>query len=261
MKHEEPHDRPFEKFSPEYEMRLKGTAEFLEAPQSRRYNLRFAIRVFWEMLKGLRALHFAGPCITVFGSARFNENHPYYKKAYEFGKAISDMGGTVMTGGGPGIMEAANRGAFENGGRSVGCNIVLPHEQEPNPYMHRWVMIRYFFVRKVLLLKYSYGFVVMPGGFGTMDELFETCTLIQTGTIRNFPVVVYGTDYHEPLRRFFEKMMAEKTINESDLRLVLFTDDVQEGMEHIRKYLRENYYQKPVKPLPWLFERRNNKKK
>ncbi|MFM7768873.1 MAG: TIGR00730 family Rossman fold protein, partial [Bacteroidota bacterium] len=167
----------------------------------------------------------------------------------------------VMTGGGPGIMEAANRGAFENGGRSVGCNIVLPHEQDPNPYMHRWVMIRYFFVRKVLLLKYSYGFVVMPGGFGTMDELFETCTLIQTGTIRNFPVVVYGTEYHEPLRRFFEKMMAEKTINESDLQLVLFTDDVQEGMDHIRKYLRENYYQKPVKPLPWLFERRNNKNK
>jgi uncharacterized protein (TIGR00730 family) len=127
--------------------------------------------------------------------------------------------------------------------------------------MHRWVMIRYFFVRKVLLLKYSYGFVVMPGGFGTMDELFETCTLIQTRTIHNFPVVVYGTEYHEPLRVFFNKMIEEKTISAEDLKLVLFTDDVGEGMEHIRKYMRENYYMKPIKPLPWLFERRNGSKK
>jgi uncharacterized protein (TIGR00730 family) len=252
---------PSDRFTPGFEPHLKNPSGFLQAPQSRRYNLRFAIRVFWEMLRGLRALHFSGPCITVFGSARFKEDHPYYKTAYAFGKAIADMGGTVMTGGGPGIMEAANKGAFENGGRSVGCNIVLPHEQEPNPYMHRWVMIRYFFVRKVLLLKYSYGFVVMPGGFGTMDELFETCTLIQTGTIHDFPVVVYGTEYHEPLRRFFEKMIEEKTINSDDLKLVLFTDDIQEGMEHIRKYLRDYYYMKPVKPLPWLFERKDNKTK
>jgi hypothetical protein len=165
------------------------------------------------------------------------------------------MGGTVMTGGGPGIMEAANKGAFENGGVSVGCNIFLPHEQKANPYMHRWVMIKYFFVRKVLLLKYSYGFVVMPGGFGTMDELFETCTLIQTRTIRNFPIVVYGTAYHQPLRNFFQKMIDEKTISEEDMKLVLFTDDVEEGMEHIRKYLRENFNVKPAQPSPWLFER------
>ena len=232
---------------------------FLEKPRSRIYNLWFAIKVFFELMKGLRALHFVGPCITVFGSARFNDDHEYYKVAYEFGKAISKMGGTVMTGGGPGIMEAANRGAFENNGRSVGCNILLPHEQGHNPYMHKWVTIKYFFIRKVLLLKYSYGFVVMPGGFGTMDELFETCTLIQTKTIRDFPVVVYGKKYHEPLIEFLNQMILMETISEADLKLVLFTDDVEEGMNHIKKYLQENKFQSSSKPMPWLFEKQNGK--
>lgn len=241
---------------PAYELRPKDEAGFLQERQTRRSNLAFAIKVFWQFMKGFRALHFVGPCFTVFGSARFKSDHEYYRKAYDFGKAIAAMGGTVMTGGGPGIMEAANKGAFENGGVSVGCNIFLPHEQKANPYMHRWVMIKYFFVRKVLLLKYSYGFVVMPGGFGTMDELFETCTLIQTRTIRNFPIVVYGTAYHQPLREFFQKMIDEKTISEEDMKLVLFTDDVEEGMEHIGKYLRENFNVKPAQPSPWLFERR-----
>jgi hypothetical protein len=244
---------------PEFEFRPKEETRFFQDPHSRLYNLRFAFRVCFEFIRGFRALHFIGPCITVFGSARFREEHPYYKTAFEFGKAIAGMGGTVMTGGGPGIMEAANRGAFENDGRSVGCNIALPFEQHHNPYMHKWVTMKYFFVRKVLLLKYSYGFVVMPGGFGTMDELFETCTLIQTGTIRNFPVVVYGKEYHRSLREFFERMIQEQTISADDMKLVLFTDDVKEGIEHIRKYLRENYRRKPVKPLPWLFERRKMK--
>ena len=243
---------------PAFEFRAKDESKFLQEPQSRWNNFKFAIRVFLEFMKGFRALHFSGACITIFGSARFKEHHEYYKVAYEFGHAVSKMGGTVMTGGGPGIMEAANRGAYENGGYSVGCNIFLPHEQSANPYMHRWVMIRYFFVRKVLLLKYSYGFIVMPGGFGTMDELFETCTLIQTKTIRNFPVVVYGTAYHEPLLEFFKKMIEFGTISEDDLKLVLFTDKVEEGMEHIKKYLRKYFYMKPIKPSPWLFERSKN---
>jgi len=241
---------------PDFELRPKDESQFLQDPLSRWANLKFALRVFRELMKGFRALHFVGPCITIFGSARFKEDHDYYKRAYEFGASIAKIGGTVMTGGGPGIMEAANRGAFESGGRSVGCNIFLPFEQNPNPYMHKWVTIKYFFVRKVLLLKYSYGFVVMPGGFGTMDELFETCTLIQTKTIRNFPVVVFGISYHEPLREFFQKMIDQKTITTDDMHLVLFTDDVQEGMEHILKYLKENYYRKPIKPSPWFFERR-----
>ncbi len=247
--------------TPEFVLRPRDESQFLQDPLNRLTNFKFAVRVFLEFMKGFRKLHFIGPCITVFGSARFRENHEYYHKAYEFGKGIAAMGGTVMTGGGPGIMEAANRGAFENGGRSVGCNIFLPQEQRPNPYMHKWVMIKYFFVRKVLLLKYSYGFVVMPGGFGTMDELFETCTLIQTKTIRNFPIVVYGRAYHEPLRFFFEKMIAEKTITDEDMHLVLFTDNIEEGIEHIRKYLKSNYYKKPVSPSWWLLERRNFLKK
>lgn len=241
---------------PEYELRPIDESKFLQEPLTRWANLKFAFRVFFQFLKGFRALHFTGPCFTVFGSARFKDDHHYYKIAYEFGKAIAKMGSAVMTGGGPGLMEAANKGAFENGGYSVGCNIFLPHEQKENPYMHRWVMIKYFFVRKVLMLKYSFGFVVMPGGFGTMDELFETCTLIQTHTIRNFPVVVYGKSYHKPLIEFLQNMISEKTINEADLKLVLFTDSVEEGMEHIQKYLRENYKKEPVKPLPWLFESR-----
>lgn len=241
-----------------FRLHPKDESRFLEAPHSRWYNLKFVFRVCYEFIKGFRMLHFVGPCITVFGSARFTEEHPYYQKAYLFGKAIARIGGTVMTGGGPGIMEAANRGAFENGGRSVGCNIFLPKEQKHNPYMHRWVTIRHFFVRKVLLLKYSYGFVVMPGGFGTMDELFETCTLIQTATIRNFPVVVYDKTYYHELCMLFEKFMTEKTIDSDDMKMVLFTDNVEEGIEHIRKYVRENYFVQPVKPRFWLFERKRN---
>jgi uncharacterized protein (TIGR00730 family) len=240
---------------PDHELHPKDESKFLENPQTRLYNLQFAMRVFREFIKGMRKLHFAGPCITVFGSARFKEDHTYYKKAYQFGKGIADIGGTVMTGGGPGLMEAANRGAFENKGRSVGCNIFLPEEQEHNKYMHKWVMIRYFFVRKVLMLKYSYGFIVMPGGFGTMDELFETCTLIQTKTIRNFPIVIYGTEYHKSLQEFLAKMIDEKTIGPNDLKLLLFTDNVEEGIEHIRKYLFENYDLRPRRKLKWLFEK------
>jgi uncharacterized protein (TIGR00730 family) len=231
---------------PEFRLHPKDESKFLEAPHSLWYNFLFSLRVCYEFVKGFRKLHFVGPCITVFGSARFTEDHPYYKQAYQFGKAIAQIGGTVMTGGGPGIMEAANRGAFENGGRSVGCNIYLPSEQKSNPYMHRWVTIRHFFVRKVLLLKYSYGFVVMPGGFGTMDELFETCTLIQTATIRNFPVVVFGKAYYQELVQMIEKFKSEQTIDPSDMKMILFTDSIEEGIDHIRKYVRENYSIKSV---------------
>ena len=150
---------------------------YLDGPKSRGFELSFAFRVFWQFIRGFRKLHFIGPCITVFGSARFKEDHIYYKAAVEFGKRIADMGFTTLTGGGPGVMEAANRGAFENGGQSIGCNIQLPFEQKPNPYVHKSVTFEHFFVRKVLLTKYSYAFIILPGGFGTMDELFEILTL------------------------------------------------------------------------------------
>ena len=155
-------------------------------------------RVFRDFMRGFRVLHFVGPCVTIFGSARFGETHPYYAKARELGQRVSRLGFTVMTGGGPGLMEAANRGARDAGGRSIGCNIELPHEQDPNPYLDRWINCHYFFVRKVLLFKYSYAFVALPGGLGTLDELCEALTLIQTGKIRSYPVVLVGTAYWKP---------------------------------------------------------------
>ena len=233
-----------------------GEYLYLEGPKSRHLELAFAVRVLFQFIKGFRALNFVGPCITVFGSARFKEGHPYYEKAREAGKAIAAFGFTTMTGGGPGIMEAANRGAFEAGGKSVGCNIVLPFEQHPNPYMHKWVTIRYFFVRKVLLLKYSYAFVILPGGWGTMDEMFETLTLVQTKVMHNFPVVLIGTEYYSQLMDYLLFMVQQKTISPEDLQLVKLTDDVNEAMDHIRKYIEKNYkIGKRAKPRWWLFEK------
>jgi uncharacterized protein (TIGR00730 family) len=231
--------------------------EWLEGPRSRSFELKLAFRVFWEFLRGFRALHFSGPSVTVFGSARFPEGHRYYEEARKIGYRIAaDLGLTVMTGGGPGIMEAANRGAREAGGHSVGCNIVLPHEQKENPYVDKFVTIRYFFVRKVLLVKYSYAFVILPGGFGTMDELFETLTLVQTGKIHDFPIVVMGLDYYTPLREYMKFMAEQGTISPGDLDLILFTDDTEEAIEHIRKHLSEDFkVVKRHKPLWWLFER------
>jgi uncharacterized protein (TIGR00730 family) len=229
---------------------------YLEGPKSRGYELLFAWRVFKQFIKGFRTLHFAGPCITVFGSARFTEEHPYYQQAREFGKRIAALGMTTLTGGGPGIMEAANRGAFENNGQSVGCNIVLPFEQKENPYLHYSVTFEHFFVRKVLLVKYSYAFIIMPGGFGTMDELFETLTLVQTETISQFPIILFGKSFYQPLMDTIDKMLEEKTISASDLELLLFTDSVDEAMAHIQKYIRSNYKVKPRQRRWWLFEKR-----
>ena len=151
---------------------------FLEGPRSRFAEFCTLLRVMRDFLRGYRALHFVGPCVTVFGSARIKPDDPHYELALKMGAAIARLGFTVMTGGGPGIMEAANRGAKEVGGRSVGCNIELPFEQTSNRYLDRCVRLHYFFVRKALLIKYSYAFVVMPGGVGTLDELFEALTLI-----------------------------------------------------------------------------------
>lgn len=229
--------------------------KYLRGPRGRLKEFFFTLNVALEFIKGFRALHFVGPCITVFGSARFREGHPHYEKAREVGRKISALGFTVLTGGGPGVMEAANRGAFENGGKSVGCNIRLPHEQKPNPYMQKWVTIKYFFVRKVLLVKYSYGFIVMPGGVGTMDEFFETLTLIQTATISNFPVVLMGVDYYKDLREQLEHMKSNKTISPEDLNLVLITDNVDEAVNHIMLYVEDNYLVQKVHPVKWMFER------
>lgn len=208
-------------------------------PQSRLRELRFAWRVFSQFIRGFRALHFAGPCVTIFGSARFEEGHPYYNLARQVGAAVAEMGLTVMTGGGPGIMEAANRGAQEAGGYSIGCNIHLPLEQKPNPYLDRYVVLDYFFVRKVLLFKYSYAFVILPGGFGTMDELFEALTLIQTGKIQNFPLVVMGRQHWNRLEQLLEEMLRAGTIDAVDLRYLHYTDSVEEAASYISAAVRQ----------------------
>jgi uncharacterized protein (TIGR00730 family) len=229
---------------------------FLEGPRSRRYELSFAFRVFRQFIHGFRHLHFAKPCITVFGSARFGPGHHWYQAAEQFGQQIATMGFATMTGGGPGLMEAANKGAYEHGGQSIGCNIKLPFEQKANPYVHRSITFEHFFVRKVLLVKYSYAFIIMPGGFGTMDELFETLTLIQTKTISTFPVVLFGKAFYSDLWEYLEFMEKQGTISKGDLDLVLLTDDVHEAMTHISNYVKTNFTVKPRNKKWWLFERR-----
>ena len=219
---------------------------FLEGPQPRRWELTTLFKIMREFIRGFRVLHFVGPCVTVFGSARFKEDHPFYDMARKVGSRLSEVGFTVMTGGGPGIMEAANRGAKEAGGTSVGCNITLPHEQQANPYLDEVLTFNYFFVRKVMLVKYSYAFVVMPGGVGTMDELFEAVTLIQTKKILSFPVVLMGKEYWEPLVKFMERMVDAGTISSEDLGLLLLTDSIDEAISHIQKYAVEQFGLKRV---------------
>jgi len=209
---------------------------FLQGPQRRRTEFFRALRIFGEFIKGFRSLHFVGPCVTVFGSARFGEDHPHYQAGRRLGAELADAGFTVMTGGGPGIMEAANRGAKDVGGRSIGCNIELPHEQRHNPYLDRWITFRYFFVRKVMLVKYSYAFVALPGGFGTLDEVFETVTLIQTGKIEDFPLVLVGTEYWRPLLDFIaERLVVEGTISPGDIDRIHVTDSIEDVVNRIRE--------------------------
>jgi uncharacterized protein (TIGR00730 family) len=214
---------------------------FLEGPRSRSSELFMTLRIVRDFLRGFRVLHFVGPCVTVFGSARFGVDHPFYELGREVGRGLSKLGFTVMTGGGPGIMEAANRGAREVGGRSVGCNIELPQEQKPNSYLDRHVTLRHFFVRKLLLIKYSYAFIVMPGGFGTMDEIFESLTLIQTRKIEQFPMVLIGKQYWQRLVELLQQMVEAKTIDPADMDLVLITDSVEDAMAHIQRHAIEPF--------------------
>lgn len=233
-----------------------GVLQLLEGPQSRSKELWRAIRIFFELMNGFRKLHFIGPCVTVFGSARFAEDHPYYAQAREVGRLLAQSGFTVMTGGGPGIMEAANRGAKDVKGRSIGCNIILPHEQHPNAYLDQFLEFRYFFVRKVMLVKYSFAFIIMPGGYGTLDELFETVTLIQTGKIRNFPLVLMGKAYWLPLLDFLKSMIHARTISQADYDRILVTDSAEEAAHAVTVVATKQFglhYKQPKKRW-WLGE-------
>ena len=241
----------------------KGSADhterkFLSGPRPRGSELRYAVDVFREMVRGFRTLHFVGPCVTVFGSARFEPGHPYYELSRQTGAELANAGFTVMTGGGPGVMEAANRGAREAGGGSVGCNIILPSEQRPNPYLDRFVECRYFFVRKMLLAKYSYAFIAAPGGYGTIDELSEVLVLIQTGKMKSFPVVLLGRDYWTGLLAFFrETLLAQSTISGADLDRLIVTDDPAEAVRAIREVAMSEFglsYGPRVRRRWWLGE-------
>ncbi|QRM90627.1 TIGR00730 family Rossman fold protein [Lacinutrix sp. WUR7] len=233
---------------------------FVRGPLSRFNELSFAFKVFFNFIKAFRKMHFIGPCVTVFGSARFTKDSEHYKNAEKIGAALAKIGFTVMTGGGPGIMEAANKGAFEAGGYSVGCNIILPFEQKPNPYLHKWINIPYFFLRKVILVKYSYGFVVMPGGFGTLDELFEALILIQTKVIQNFPVVIFDSEYHKELCHHIQLMAENESISPEDMKLLFVTDSVEDVIKHIELHTIKKFglVKKHVKPKWWLGESSNN---
>jgi hypothetical protein len=233
---------------------LSEERAFLDGPRNRFKELWFTVKVQYHFIRAFRKLHFIGPCVTVFGSARFNRTNDHYLKAVEVGRALSELGFTVMTGGGPGIMEAANKGAFENNGYSVGCNIILPQEQEVNPYLHKWIDIPYFFVRKFLLLKYSYAFIVMPGGMGTLDELFEALTLIQTKMILHFPVVLFGKQYHKELYEHIQFMAANESISQEDMKLLFLTDSVDEMVEHLKIYaVKEFKLEKRKMKTRWWF--------
>jgi len=220
--------------------RVEGAEKaFLSGRRDRAKDLESSVGFFLEFLRGFESFDFAGPCVTVFGSARFPEDHVHYELARATGRELARAGFAVMTGGGPGIMEAANRGAKEAGGASLGCNIALPREQRPNPYVDRFIEFEHFFVRKVMLVKYSCAFVLMPGGFGTLDEIFEVVTLIQTRKLERFPIVTMGGEFWGHLRDFILRtLVPEGTIDASDLELWRPAKTPEEAVRLIRSGMR-----------------------
>src|SRR6476659_147306 len=207
-------------------MTASNDKKFLATERTLTDEIRDSHKALADLWQGISAFENIKNCVTVYGSARFKEGHRYYELARSMGKALAENNFTVMTGGGPGVMEAANRGAKEGGGVSLGCNVILPFEQKLNPYVDMKVEFEFFFTRKVILRKNSVGYVLMPGGFGTMDEIFEVLTLIQTGKLPDRPVVCMGKAYWEHMQRFLrETMIAEGTISPKDMDLAFLTDD------------------------------------
>ena len=212
--------------------------EFLDGPHSRWREFLFVVRVLREFIRGFRVLHFVGPCITVFGSARFKEDHEYYTLAQQMGGRLAEMGFTVLTGGGPGIMEAANRGAKEAGGTSIGLNIQLPFEQSVNPWLDIMIEFEHFFVRKVMFMKYAQGFVIMPGGLGTLDEFFEAITLIQTNKIARFPLVLVGKKFWTGIVEWIKEQQINENsfVSVEDLDLFSLVDTPEEAVQAINDF-------------------------
>jgi len=209
---------------------------FLAGRRPREADLESAVRIFLEFLRGFESFEFEQPCVTVFGSARFEAGHRYYDLAREVGGELARAGFAVMTGGGSGIMEAANRGAREAGGLSIGCNITLPREQKPNAYLDRFIQLDHFFVRKVMLVKYSSAFVVMPGGFGTLDEAFEIATLMQTNKLEHFPLVAVGSDFWAELIDFArDTLVREGTLSPEEARFIHIVDTASDVVRLVRE--------------------------
>lgn len=233
---------------------------YLDSPKKGIWEIGFALKVAWQFIFNARRLHNIGPGITVFGSARLEEGSFYYEAAREFGKRIAMMKFTTITGGGPGIMEAANKGAFEAEGVSVGMNIVLPHEQHENPYLTDSVVFEHFFTRKVMLVKHSYGFIIMPGGFGTMDEFFEIITLIQTKSVDRYPIVLFGTTFYQPILDLMHSFAKAGTIAPIDIDLVFLTDDIDDAMDYIQQFINRRYNILPQRPRWRWLERKNNER-
>lgn len=216
--------------------RQQNDERLLAGPQGRWQDMSRLAGIAWELFQGFRRLRGLGPCVTVFGSARFQEDHRYYQMAEQIGYALGQAGYTVMTGGGPGVMEAANRGAQRAGAQSVGCNIELPREQQANPYLDLNLSFHHFFVRKVMLVKFSSAFVVLPGGFGTLDEIFETLNLIETKKIQRFPLVAMGSDFWNNLNSFInDSLLKEQTISPIDWSQLLVSDDPMEVVEYLQR--------------------------
>jgi len=209
---------------------------FLSGRRNREADLESAVRFFLEFLHGFESFDFKQPCVTVFGSSRFPEDHHYYQLAREVGASLARAGYAVMTGGGSGIMEAANRGAKEAGGLSLGCNITLPREQKPNRYLDKFIQFEHFFARKVMLVKYSCAFVVMPGGFGTLDEAFEIITLMQTRKIEHFPLIAVGSAFWDKFVTFVtDAMLKEGTIGLEDVELIHRADTAADAVRIIQE--------------------------
>ncbi|MCD6598381.1 MAG: TIGR00730 family Rossman fold protein [Bacteroidales bacterium] len=219
--------------------KLLAEEEFLHGSDDLLVDFDRSVKIFNEYISGCRGLYDIGPAVTVFGSARFKEDHRYYQMARELGRELAKKGFAVITGGGPGIMEAANRGAKEAGGISVGCNIELPKEQSLNPYVDLSIDFDYFFVRKVMMVKYSSGFVFMPGGIGTLDEMFETLTLIQTGKILSFSCLAMGVDFWKPMLDFArESMNREGTILPGEIDV-----EISNSPAYVANYIREKIHE------------------
>src|SRR3954469_461265 len=216
-------------------MTKSNDQQFLSRGRSMSDEMRDSHKALADLWQGISLFSNIKDCVTVYGSARFKEDHPYYQMARGIGKALAENGFTVMTGGGPGVMEAANRGAKEGGGISLGCNIKLPFEQKPNIYVDHKIEFEFFFTRKVILRKHSVAYILMPGGFETMDEIFEVLTLLQTGKLPSRPVVCMGTAYWKHMKNFLRETMIEaETISVEDLDLAYVTDDPQDAIEYIK---------------------------